>query len=121
MRRHADTMHFHRMLASIWQLVADSNAYIDEQAPWGLKTSDPERMKTVLYVLAETIRCIAIAVQPVVPQGACTMLDQLKVPQEHRQYQHINANYALKPGVKIDKPQGIFPRIIEEKSEGAAA
>ncbi len=116
MRKHADNMHFHRMLESIWKLVADANAYIDEQAPWGLKKTDPERMGTVLYVLAETIRCLAIAVQPVVPQGAGKMLDQLKAPKDERLYEQMSPKYALKPGTEIDKPEGIFPRIIEEES-----
>ena len=42
-----------------------ANRYVDEQAPWALKKTDPARMATVLYVLAETIRHLAILAQPV--------------------------------------------------------
>ncbi len=62
---------FHRALETIWQVVAEANRYVDEQAPWALaKYRSVPRMKTVLYVLAETIRHLAILVQPVVPAAA---------------------------------------------------
>src|SRR3546814_798535 len=35
---------FHRALEAIWQVVGDGNRYVDEQAPWALKKSDPARM-----------------------------------------------------------------------------
>ena len=34
----------------IWQVVGDANRYVDEQAPWALRKTDPARMGTVLYV-----------------------------------------------------------------------
>lgn len=106
---------FNRGLEKIWKLVDAANAYIDEQAPWGLKKTDPKRMQTVLYTLAETIRCLAIAVQPVVPESANKMLDQLAVADDAREYRHICTDFMLKPGVNLPAPSGIFPRIqIEE-------
>src|SRR5712692_1054791 len=47
---------FHRGLEAIWQVVADANRYVDEQAPWALAKTDRARMATALYVLAEIIR-----------------------------------------------------------------
>ena len=71
-------------------------------------------MNTVLYVLADVIRCLAISVQAVVPTSASQMLDQLKVAEDEREFAHISADFALKPGRSIDKPEGVFPRIMEE-------
>lgn len=121
MRGHADDFKFHRVLEEIWHVVGEANAYIDEQAPWGLKKTDPDRMKTVLYVLAEAIRCLAISVQHTVPTSAASMLDQLKVPEDERLFAHMHGDYALKSGIQIDKPQGVFPRIAEDDSSEAAA
>lgn len=114
-RQYFDKFAFNRGLEAIWRLVYDANGYIDAQAPWTLKKTDEARMKTVLYVLADVIRCLAIAIQPVVPSGASRMLDQLKVPEDARTYAHISAGHALKPGTQIDQPQGVFPRIEPEK------
>ncbi len=50
----------HRALEEIWRGVAEANAYIDSQAPWKLRKEDPERMKAILYTLAETIRVLRL-------------------------------------------------------------
>ena len=60
LRTEFDRFAFHKGLEHIMKLVYDANAYIDVQAPWGLKKSDTKRMETVLSVLTETIRCLGI-------------------------------------------------------------
>lgn len=117
-RKQVDAFGFHNVLGSIWKVISACDIYIDQQAPWKLKKENPQRMETVLYVIAEAVRCIAIAVQPVTPGSAAKLLDQLVVPQDKRLFAHIAKEHALKPGTKIDKPEGVFPRIVE--SEEAA-
>jgi methionyl-tRNA synthetase len=105
---------FHRALEAIWDVVARANRYVDEQAPWALRKSDPERMETVLYCLADVIRQLAILVQPVVPTAAGKLLDQLAVPDdpEHRNLEALGL-YPLRSGTPLPKPEGIFPRYVE--------
>jgi methionyl-tRNA synthetase len=103
---------FHRALEILWQVVGDANRYVDEQAPWALRKTDPERMATVLYVLAETIRHLAILAQPVVPAAAAKLLDQLAVPEDARDFAALESS--LKAGVQLPKPEGIFPRRTDE-------
>lgn len=111
-----DTFKVHRVLEEIWRGVSAANGYIDAQEPWTLKKTDTERMKTVLYTLAEAIRRLAIMIQPVTPNAASRILDQLKVAADQRQFEHITNTYTLKPGIEIDKPEGVFPRIVEEEA-----
>lgn len=33
-----------------------ANKYVDIQAPWALKKSDPDRMRTVLWVLVSLVK-----------------------------------------------------------------
>jgi len=105
---------FHRALEAVWQVVAEANRYVDEQAPWALRKTDPARMGTVLYVLAETIRHLALLVQPVVPQSAAKLLDQLAVPADQRDFAALAR--PLVPGTELPKPEGIFPRHVEPAS-----
>ncbi|MCI5060727.1 MAG: methionine--tRNA ligase [Alphaproteobacteria bacterium] len=119
MQGEAEQMKFHRVLESIWRLVIDANAYVDAQAPWTLKKEDPKRMKTVLYVLAEVIRVLGIAVQPVVPESGAKILDQLEVPAGTRDFSCMGADYTLKGATEIEQPQGIFPRLETGKEEAA--
>ena len=58
---------FHLALETIWRVVGEANRYVDEQAPWSLRKTDMARLGTVLYVLAEVIRHLAILAHPVVP------------------------------------------------------
>ena len=111
-RTHMEEQAFHLALETIWRVVAEANRYVDEQAPWALRRSDPERMKTVLYTLAETIRHLAILVQPFVPAAAAELLDQLAVSGGSRDFAALAA-VPLVPGTRLPKPEGIFPRFVE--------
>ena len=109
-----DEQQFHKALEAQWEMVAAGNRYVDEQAPWALKKTDPARMATVLYVLAETIRHLAILAQPVMPDSAARMLDLLAVPADQRSFAALGPANALKAGTPLPAPQGVFPRYVEE-------
>ncbi|KAA5607251.1 methionine--tRNA ligase [Roseospira marina] len=112
-----DRQAFHEALETIWVVIRAANAYVDHQAPWALRKTDPDRMATVLYVLAETIRHVAILMQPVVPDSAARMLDQLALDAETRGFETLGEGGALVPGTPLPKPQGIFPRYVDPETE----
>lgn len=108
---------FHKALEMIWQSgISNCDGYIDWNAPWSLKKTDIIRMNTVLYVLAEAIRGIAILTQPFMPVSCAKILDQLSIPEDERTFEHLDKKYALKPGTPIPAPQGVFPRIVEDEA-----
>mmetsp|Transcript_25794 Transcript_25794/g.61111 ORF Transcript_25794/g.61111 Transcript_25794/m.61111 type:complete len:615 (+) Transcript_25794:372-2216(+) len=98
-------------------MVKDANKYIDEMAPWVLKKTDPERMATVLYVIMEVLRHVAILYQPIIPTSANKILDLLSVPEDQRSFRHLEGDeYKIQEGAAVSKPQGVFPRIeVEEE------
>jgi len=100
----------HRYCGVLVSAARDANKYIDEQAPWALAKTDPERMATVLYVIMEALRHIGVLYQPVMPGSATRMLDQLGVPRDERAFACLETK-PLVPGTPIAKPVGIFPRI----------
>ena len=119
-----DVQAFHEALEKIWVVVRAANGYVDHQAPWKLRKEDPERMKTVLYVLAETIRHLAILCQPFMPDSCARMADQLSLGDDSRSFAFLGPDRALAAGVALPKPQGVFPRHVDEdgdeEGEGAA-
>ncbi|MCC7260363.1 MAG: methionine--tRNA ligase [Alphaproteobacteria bacterium] len=119
LRAHVEKQEFHFVLDSIFALSTQANLYIDQQAPWGLKKTDPARMHTVLYVLAETIRVIALYLQPFIPASAGKMLDQLAIPEDQRRFTFASAKHSLIPGTPLPVPEGIFPRFVEEAEKVA--
>jgi methionyl-tRNA synthetase len=110
-RAHMNSLAFHLALEVIVDAARKLNEYIDVQAPWTLRKTDEARMNTVLYVIAEGLRCIAIALQPFVPASAAELLDQLSVyDDDGRSIKAMSPDHALKSGTPITEPKGVFPR-----------
>jgi methionyl-tRNA synthetase len=97
----------------LWTGIAEANRYVDAVAPWSLRKTDTARMETVLYVLMEVLRRIAILAQPITPGACAKILDQLSVPEDRRSFAFLDK--ALTPGVALPTPEGVFPRLVEEK------
>ena len=117
LRREYGIQAFNKALEATWDVIGAANRYVDDQAPWTLRKTDPERMKTVLYVLAETVRRLAILTQPVMPDSMGKMLDQLSVAADARGFDNLATPLAA--GAPVPKPEGIFPRFVEEDAEKA--
>jgi len=112
-RAHYVDLAIHKALEDQWRVIKDANIYVDDQAPWGLKKTDPARMATVLYVLAEAIRQLAILAQPVVPQATAQILDQLSVAEDTRDFAALDESARLVPGTALPAPEPAFPRFVE--------
>ena len=91
------------------------NQYIDAQAPWTLRKTDPERMTAVLATLYVAIRDLAVAIQPVIPESAARLLDMMGVPGNERDFDALEdaGSYErlAKSGFKLDLPTPIFPKL----------
>jgi len=72
------------------------NAYVDAAAPWALRKTDPKRMAEVLGTLVVAIRQLALAVAPIVPKSAQTLIDLID---------------SGKGGNPIAQPTPTFPRL----------
>ncbi len=103
---------FSEALEEVWKLVRAANAYIDHQAPWALRRTDPPRMEAVLRVLADGLRVIATVLQPFMPDSMARMLDQLGVPAGARNLAALAAPLAA--GTELPAPQALFPRFVED-------
>ncbi len=109
-RTHINRQEISRYLEEVWRVLGDANAYVDEQAPWALNKTDPARMATVLWTVAETLRNVAILLQPVMPTSCSKLLDLLSVTPEKRSFADLGTDHALVAGTELPKPSGVFPR-----------
>ena len=112
LRARMDQQDFGGALEDVWKVIRAGNGYIDRQAPWALKKTDPVRMAAVLRVLADVLRHVATVLQPVMPGSMAKMLDQLGVPPDARDLADLAT--ALPAGIGLPAPQGVFPRHVEE-------
>lgn len=114
-RGHLQQQGVKHICESINALAKIGNKYVDTQAPWVLLKTDPERLRTVMYVLAELLRHAAVLLQPVMPVTCNRLLDQLGVSPdpEHRDFAALAE--PLVPGGKVQRPSPIFPKIEAPK------
>ena len=112
-REAMDRQAIHKAVEAIFAIVTEADKYIDTQAPWVLRKTDPDRMATVLYTVAETVRRIAILAQPVMPAACSRLLDLVAVPEGARSF--ANLEDRLVPGTELPAPQGVFPRYVDKE------
>lgn len=98
------------------------NQYVDAQAPWTLRKTDPERMRAVLMTLFQAVRALAIAIRPVVPAAADKLLDQMGIAPDARDFAALSdddwfANL-VDGGFAVAQPVPIFPRLELPEGEG---
>ncbi|QGN53345.1 methionine--tRNA ligase [Novosphingobium sp. Gsoil 351] len=90
------------------------NAYIDAQAPWSLRKTDPQRMRTVLATLYIAIGQLAVAITPVIPQSAVRLLEAMGIAPELRMFAAIRSHWyspLAESGFRLEQPVGLFPRL----------
>lgn len=113
--REFEALSFSTGIEAWMQAVWACNQYVDEQAPWALRKTDPKRMEAVLLTLYVAIRDLALAIQPVVPSKAKAVLDMLGVAETQRTYADLadESWYGalVSAGHRIGKPEPQFPRL----------
>ena len=101
----------HDAAGAIIAALSAANNYFAGQEPWALKKTDPDRMATVLYVTADTVRRLTIPMLAFVPASAARLLDQLAVPEAQRTLADASKPNQLVAGTELPVPQGVFARL----------
>ncbi|WP_341790028.1 methionine--tRNA ligase [Rickettsia endosymbiont of Polydrusus tereticollis] len=108
-----ENLEINKILENILNLTEEANIYIDKEAPWNLRKTDPIKTLEVLYTLLESLRYIAIMLQPFTPTAASKMLDKLGITKEERSFKHLSREYAVTPSTSILEPSVVFPRVLD--------
>ena len=99
---------FSNVLTMIWEIIRKANSYVDHKAPWKLFKEDKDKLATTLNVLINSIYKINILIQPFLPISSKKVFQQLNVKESH---DFTCIKDEIKVGSKINKPEGVFPRI----------
>ncbi|MUM76806.1 methionine--tRNA ligase [Pseudodesulfovibrio sp. F-1] len=122
---HFGELRFSRGLESLWELVRGLNKYIDATAPWTLfKAGNTDRLSTVIYVLLENMRKIAVHLWPVMPESAQAMLGQLGITFVRDKFnlpKELEVWGVLESGSTVAEASNLFPRIDLPEVQAPAA
>lgn len=109
-----DDFKFNEALECLWNLVRRSNKYVDQTEPWILGREEKyDRLNTVLYNLAESLRIIAQMLEPVMRNTTDEILKQLGV--ENKGFASAKEFGLIKEGTMVNKGQNLFNRLDTEK------
>ena len=105
-------------LATIWDAIVRANRYVETTSPWVLskaeRSGDAEaarQLDTALYTLAETLRVVAVALQPFLPETSLRIAQQIGITIGERPWLEELGWGILQPGTMVSSPEPIFPRL----------
>jgi len=114
--------------------LAEANKYLSDQAPWKLRESDPERMRTICHVALQLVDDGKTLLTPFLPRSAQKVFEMLggigqwsgmpRIDQvsedDGPQYPVITGDYAtaaqwsstpIRPGTPLQAPVPLFPKL----------
>ena len=106
---HMEKQEIDKALKEVFELLSETNIYIDKNAPWKLKKSNLDRMNTVLSISIELIKRSTLLLFPIMPDSCKKILDLINFD-----LNLINLDeYKKLPSksFKIKDSSPIFPRI----------
>src|SRR5690606_13599157 len=113
-----EKMQFSVVLAELWSFVSRTNKYIDETQPWVLAKNEEDRGKLgqVLYNLAESLRHIAVMLQPFMTSAPKRIMEQLGLDEKLLAWETIEefGNVIPEKTKVVEKGVPIFPRLDAE-------
>ncbi|KRO18920.1 methionine--tRNA ligase [Lacticaseibacillus saniviri] len=113
-----NNLQFSDALDQVWRLVARANKYIDETEPWVLAKDDTkaDELASVMAHLAESLRVVALLIQPVMTHAPIQIFGQLGFDQTDSDQMQLAFGH-LPEGAKVaEKGTPIFPRLdVEEE------
>ena len=123
-KNYMDNMKLSDSIKLVWSFISRTNKYIDETTPWVLGKDEARKaeLNRVLYDLVESLRAISVMIEPFIPTTARRIWAQLNLPQNFDEIRisDIEGWGKTPVGVKINKPEQLFPRIeIEEEKPEA--
>lgn len=101
-----ENMEFSVALADLWKFISRTNKYIDETQPWILAKdeSKKDRLGNVMAHLTESLRQIAVMLQPFLTRTPERIFTQLGVKEEaQKTWQSLSEFGAIEAGTAVQK------------------
>ena len=111
-----DNLRIPEALENVFELIGRANKYIDETTPWILAKDEEnkERLGTVLYNLAESLRFASVLLSSFLPSTSEKINAQLNITTTT--WDSLSGFDGTTPGTEVKKGEALFPRIDVAKT-----
>lgn len=113
-RKNFDSLQINKAIDNVWELISVVNKYLVANEPWAMAGDDSkkERLGTVLYCSAESLRIIAILLSPILPDGTKAMIKQLGISEAIEDQRIPSLTWGgLEHGSSIGEIKAVYPRL----------
>lgn len=107
-----DGFHFREAQKEAMNLARIGNRYITECEPWKVWKTDPDRVKTVLYISLQLVANLSIAFEPFLPFSSKDLRAMLRL--DSFDWKDLGSTELLKPGHQLAEPHLLFEKIEDE-------
>ena len=107
-----DTFRFRDAQKEAMNLARIGNKYLADAEPWKVIKTDPERVKTILYVSLQLVANLAIAFEPFLPNSSAKLREMLANPE--LTWDQLGQTDLLAAGTVLPKPELLFEKIEDE-------
>ena len=107
-----DGFHFREAQKEAMNLARIGNRYITECEPWKVWKTDPDRVKTVLYLSLQLVANLSIAFEPFLPFSSKDLRAMLRL--DSFDWKDLGSTDLLKPGHQLAEPHLLFEKIEDE-------
>lgn len=107
-----DTFRFRDTQKEAMNLARIGNKYLADAEPWKVIKTDPERVKTILYVSLQLVANLAIAFEPFLPNSSAKLRKMLANPE--LTWEQLGQTDLLAAGTVLPKPELLFEKIEDE-------
>lgn len=110
-----DTFKFRDAQKEAMNLARIGNRYITECEPWKVWKTDPERVKTILYISLQLTANLAIAFEPFLPFSSEKLRQMLNI--DRFDWNQLGNTNILQAGHQLAEPELLFEKIEDDVIE----
>ena len=107
-----DTFKFREAQKEAMNLARIGNKYIADEEPWKVIKTDPERVKTIIYISLQLTANLAIAFEPFLPFSSKRLREMINM--DTFKWEELGATELLAPGKQLAAPSLLFEKIEDD-------
>jgi len=107
-----DTFKFREAQKEAMNLARIGNKYIADEEPWKVIKTDPERVKTIIYISLQLTANLAIAFEPFLPFSSKRLREMINM--DTFKWEELGSTELLAPGKQLAAPALLFEKIEDD-------